>query len=99
MCGDGFWSASRLSCPFCISVVLEGRRATPPEDVGGVSGYHELLEVLADPEHEEHQPFRTWAGHRFDPERFDLAAVNRRLARLPRTSRTALRIVTRRYAD
>ncbi len=62
-------------------VVLEGRRATPPEDVGGVSGYHELLEVLADPEHEEHQPFRTWAGHRFDPERFDLAAVNRRLAR------------------
>jgi len=78
-------------------VVLEGRRATPPEDVGGPHGYQDLLEVLQDPEHEEHVRYRMWVGPRFDPEHFDVTAVNRRLARLPRTNRTALRIVTDRH--
>ena len=36
--------------PLC----LEGRRACPPEDVGGVWGYTEFLEALADPNHEQH---------------------------------------------
>jgi hypothetical protein len=78
-------------------VVLEGRRASPPEDVGGPHGYQDLLEVLQDPEHEEHVRYRIWVRPRFDPEHFDLTAVNRRLARLPRTNRTALRIVTERH--
>ena len=78
-------------------VVLEGRRATPPEDVGGPHGYQDLLEVLQDPENEEHVRYRMWVGPRFDPEHFDVTAVNRRLARLPRTNRTALRIVTDRH--
>jgi hypothetical protein len=51
-------------------VCLEGERACPPEDSGGVWGYADLLEALADPDHEEHEDCVEWAGD-FDPERFD----------------------------
>ena len=44
--------------PLC----LEGARSCPPEDVGGVWGYEEFLEALADPEHEQHEDFVQWAG-------------------------------------
>lgn len=51
--------------PQCV----EGERACPPEDVGGVWGYAEFLEALADPEHEQHDDFIEWAGP-FDAEKF-----------------------------
>src|SRR6185295_20263601 len=44
--------------PLC----LEGSRACPPEDVGGVWGYVEFLRAIADPKHEEHDMFIEWAG-------------------------------------
>src|SRR4051812_24393737 len=37
--------------PLC----LEGDRACPPEDVGGVWGYADFLEAIADPEDERHE--------------------------------------------
>ncbi|MCK4797538.1 MAG: plasmid pRiA4b ORF-3 family protein [Spirochaetes bacterium] len=49
----------------------DGARACPPEDVGSVPGYEELLEVLKDPQHEEYQEFIDWLGGKFDPEQFD----------------------------
>jgi len=52
--------------PLC----LEGERACPPEDVGGVWGYAEYLEALADPKHERHDDFMEWSGP-FDPDDFD----------------------------
>jgi len=52
-------------------ICLEGARACPPEDVGGVWGYVEFLEALADPEHEEHDDFMEWCGGSFDSEKFD----------------------------
>ena len=52
--------------PLC----LEGARACPPEDVGGVWGYADFLEALADPKHEQHDEFVKWAGW-FKPEKFD----------------------------
>jgi hypothetical protein len=58
--------------PFCMA----GRRACPPEDCGGPWGYEHLLEVLADPEHEEHAHLSEWVGGPFDPEEFDLAETN-----------------------
>jgi hypothetical protein len=62
-------------------VCIDGKRACPPEDVGGPWGYMEFAEALADPEHEQHEEFREWRGE-FDPEAFDLDAVNKGLRRL-----------------
>ena len=52
--------------PLC----LEGERACPPEDVGGVWGYADFLEAIADPKHEQHDDFVEWAGDS-DPAEFD----------------------------
>ncbi|MFO7941812.1 MAG: plasmid pRiA4b ORF-3 family protein, partial [Bacillota bacterium] len=41
---------------------LEGARACPPEDCGGVPGYYELLEILSDPIHEYHEEMLDWTG-------------------------------------
>jgi hypothetical protein len=64
--------------PRCI----DGAYACPPEDVGGVPGYADLLDVLSDPNHEEHQNLLDWCGSGFDPLAFDLATVNKKLARI-----------------
>jgi hypothetical protein len=61
---------------------LGGARACPPEDCGGTDGYARLLEILFDPRHSEFEELRTWAG-RFEPDRFDLRAVNAALAAVP----------------
>ena len=60
-------STDDLAVPACI----DGRRACPPEDCGGTWGYRELLEILADPSHPEHDERREWLGREFDPEVFD----------------------------
>ena len=61
--------------PFCV----EGRRACPPEDVGGIWGYAQFLEALADPNHPEHEEYLEWAGGAFDPDGFELDDINKRL--------------------
>ena len=53
--------------PLCI----EGERACPPEDVGGVGGYEDFLAAIADPKHEEHKSFLRWCGGKFSPDDFD----------------------------
>jgi hypothetical protein len=60
-------------------VCVEGARACPPEDVGGVWGYQEFLEAITDPEHEDHDGLLEWAGGSFDPEAFDPAAATREM--------------------
>ena len=52
--------------PLC----LEGELACPPDDVGGLGGFYEFLEALADPNHEQHDDFVEWGGD-FDPQEFD----------------------------
>ena len=58
-------------------VVTGGKRACPPEDVGGVWGYEEFVEAVRDPHHPEHADMLEWCGEEFDPERFDVGAANR----------------------
>lgn len=61
--------------PVCVA----GSRACPPEDCGGVSGYYEILEALRHRKTEEQKELLEWLGKGYDPECFDLDAVNRRL--------------------
>ena len=68
-----------LAYPVCLA----GERACPPDDCGGVWGYADLLEALADPKHPEHEWLTEWAGGPIDPEAFDRDEVNKQLARLP----------------
>ena len=62
-------------------VCLEGERATPPEDVGGIWGYEEYVEAMVDPDHPEHEEWLEWRGE-FDPEDFDVDEVNAALREL-----------------
>lgn len=55
---------------------IKGKRACPPEDCGGPWGYKKLLEVLADPSHEEYEAMLEWVGEEFESEHFDLAKTN-----------------------
>jgi len=58
-------------------ICTKGMRACPPEDVGGVWGYRHMLDVLADPKHEEYEDTQEWIGDYFPgPDYFDLEAVN-----------------------
>jgi hypothetical protein len=54
-----------------VPACIDGRRACPPEDAGGIGGYAEMLVALADPEHEEHESISRWLGGPYDPERFE----------------------------
>lgn len=58
---------------------LDGARACPPDDCGGVYGYEDMLEILANPSHEEHQNLKDWVGGNWDAEHFDIAEVNAEL--------------------
>lgn len=68
--------------------LLDGARRAPLEDSGGIGGYHEMLEALADPGHEEHQDLKAWVAwtagpwQEFDPEQLDITALNNELALL-----------------
>ena len=70
---------SGIQYPICI----KGKRACPPEDVGGVWGYYDsFLEAMNDPNHEEHDSYLEWWGGQFDPESFDLEEVNLNLQKI-----------------
>ncbi len=61
--------------PICI----KGKRACPPEDIGGVWGYVEFLEAIKDPGHSEHEDLLKWIGGEFNPEKFNLENINNAL--------------------
>lgn len=68
--------------PVCIA----GKRACPPEDVGGVWGYEDFLKVIVNPKDPQYEDMMEWLGVKFDPERFNLEYVNEGL-RHPRRAR------------
>lgn len=69
--------------PVCIA----GKRACPPEDVGGIWGYEDFLKAIANPKHPEHEDLLEWIGGGFDPEYFNLEEVNVRLRHLHRSGK------------
>jgi tRNA (cmo5U34)-methyltransferase len=60
-------------------VCLDGERACPLEECGGIVEYANLLEILHDPNHPEYREMLEHFGGDFDPEAFDLGRVNRAL--------------------
>jgi hypothetical protein len=73
--------------PRCVG----GCRKAPPEDCGGIWGYLELLEILDNPAHEEHEDRLEWLGidrpDQHDPAHFDPDEVNDAFTALRQNSR------------
>jgi hypothetical protein len=57
-------------------ICLDGKRACPPEDVGGVWGYDDIMKIYRNPKHPEHEDMLEWIGEDFDPEFFDMEDAN-----------------------
>jgi hypothetical protein len=62
-----------------LPVCMAGKRACPPEDCGSISGYAEVVEAMTNQSHRRHKELLEWLGGPFDPEAFDLEAVNEAL--------------------
>ncbi len=64
---------AKAGLPMC----LEGERACPPDDCGGVWGYPDFLEAIRNPKHQRHKEMLEWIGGKFDPDEFDAAAATK----------------------
>jgi len=68
-----------LDYPRCTG----GKRAAPPDDCGGMPGYADLMRVLGQPTHPEHDGKVAWLGlgsaAEFDPDAFDARQVTEAL--------------------
>lgn len=53
--------------PVCIA----GKRACPPEDIGGIGGYYDLLSFLKNKKGNGRKEMIDWLGYEFDPEYFN----------------------------
>lgn len=67
-------SAPGIRYPRC----LDGERACPPENIGGVYGFADYVEAITNPSHSEHDDYLEWHGP-FDPAEFDAAKATRRM--------------------
>ena len=50
---------------FGYPTLLDGAGSAPPEDVGGIHGYYEFLEVYRNPKHPEHEEMKAWAESQY----------------------------------
>lgn len=64
-----------LAHPMCIT----GQGACPPDDVGGVPGFENFVQAMADPAHPEHDELMGWYGGSFDSAAFSVDDVQERL--------------------
>ena len=69
--------------PKRIAVCVEGANAAPPEDCGGIPGFEQLKEILADAKHPEHVEMTEWYGMEdFDATECNIEAINDDLKRI-----------------
>jgi len=60
---------------------IGGERNGPPEDCGGIPGFYELLQALADTAHPSHAQLKECAGD-YDPDSFDELPIKYALGRI-----------------
>jgi hypothetical protein len=65
--------------------LVEAAGCCPPEDVGGPWGYAELLEAIADPNHQRHAELKDWIGDGFNPGFVDIDRLANKLAALAKS--------------
>lgn len=68
------------SAPLATPLVLAGERACPPEEVGDIHEYHQLIRAYEDPSHQDYHTLYEITGRPdFDPGEFDLELAKNRL--------------------
>jgi hypothetical protein len=65
----------KLKHPLCI----DGAQKCPPENIGGIHGYFNMLEILSAKRHPEKKELLEWLGGPFDPGEFEKTSVNKEL--------------------
>lgn len=68
-----------------VPLLLEGQRACPPEDCGGIYGYTDILTLLSIPKHlftQEEKELFAWLPPGFNPEYFDIQTTMQALSTL-----------------
>ena len=84
-----FLKQNRKKLPVCI----DGERACPPEDCGGVPGYYNLIDILKDKSNEDHKEMISWLKHHaknyhpylqeyFDPKKIKFTNPTARLKKM-----------------
>ena len=53
----------------------------PPEDCGGIPGFHEMLDAISDPGHPDHAEIKEWAED-YDPQVIDELSIKYALSRI-----------------
>lgn len=61
--------------PRCV----EGERAGPPEDCGGIEAYHDMLACIQEPDTQLGREWIEWLGPTHDVTRCDIPAINKAL--------------------
>lgn len=60
-------------------ILLDGKRACPEEDSGGLGGYYNLLDIINNPKHPEYEDMLNWMGlekgSEYNPEKIDLTKI------------------------
>ena len=57
--------------PKCI----DGARACPPEDCGGIGGYENFCDIMKKKKGNEYKEMKEWCGNDYDPEEFDPSKI------------------------
>jgi hypothetical protein len=58
-----------------------GEWNAPPEDCGGIPGFYEMLDALADPQHPDHTTVKEWLDD-YDPKAIDELPIKYALSRI-----------------
>ena len=73
---------------------IGGERNCPPEDCGGLPGFYDLLDALADPAHPNHADAKEWADE-YDPDVIDELPLKVALGRIAKRRSAAKARITK----